>query len=78
MPFIRRHETSIKLIRLNSCSVADTLASRSSRYSICRNEALRVARNLLNLGLTEQLWAGEPWKVWVTDEPNVRTSSRPN
>jgi hypothetical protein len=36
-----------------------------------RNEAVRALRELLNLGPTDTLWTGEPWKVWVTDRPNA-------
>jgi hypothetical protein len=36
-----------------------------------RKEAIRALRELLNLGQSDQLWAGDPWKVWVTDEPNA-------
>ncbi len=34
-----------------------------------RKEALRVLRELLNLGPTDGLWGGDAWKVWVTDQP---------
>ncbi|MFL6819961.1 MAG: DUF6894 family protein [Bradyrhizobium sp.] len=36
-----------------------------------RKEALRAARDMLNLGDSEDLWGGGgPWRVWVTDEPD--------
>jgi len=35
-----------------------------------RKEALRAGSEMLNLGGGEQLWAGEPWRIWVTDEPD--------
>ena len=36
-----------------------------------RKEALRAGREMLNLGGgSEQFWAGEPWRIWVTDEPD--------
>ncbi|MGE9008821.1 DUF6894 family protein [Leptospira interrogans] len=35
-----------------------------------RNEAVRAVRELLNLGKTDELWSGAPWKVWVTDGPD--------
>src|SRR3954452_5526437 len=35
-----------------------------------RKEALRAGREMLNLGGgSEQFWAGEPWRIWGTDEP---------
>ena len=35
-----------------------------------RKEAVRIFSELLNTALTHTLWTGEPWKVWVTDQPN--------
>jgi hypothetical protein len=34
-------------------------------------EALRTARDMLNLGSTDGIWDGGAWKVWVTDQPNA-------
>ena len=35
-----------------------------------QEEAVRAVRELLNLGKTDGLWSGDPWKVWVTDGPD--------
>lgn len=35
-----------------------------------RKEAVRALRELLHLGSTDALWTGDPWKVWVTDQPD--------
>jgi hypothetical protein len=48
----------------------DGLGTELSDVASVRAEAVRTCRELLNLGHGEQLWDGEPWKVWVTDQPN--------
>jgi hypothetical protein len=36
-----------------------------------QEEALRACRELMWLGgSTSELWSGETWKVWVTDQPD--------
>jgi hypothetical protein len=35
-----------------------------------RKEAVRYSGEVLRDGAGEALWAGELWKLWVTDEPN--------
>jgi hypothetical protein len=37
-----------------------------------RNEAVRAMRELLQLGPPERVSQTEPWKVWVTDQPDGR------
>jgi hypothetical protein len=34
-------------------------------------EALRTAREMLNLSSPDAIWDGGPWKIWVTDQPNA-------
>jgi hypothetical protein len=36
-----------------------------------RKEAVRAFRELLHLGSSDALWTGDPWRVWVTDQPNT-------
>jgi hypothetical protein len=33
-----------------------------------RKEAIRALRELIYLGPADDLWSGEPWKVWVTQD----------
>ena len=35
-----------------------------------RKEAVRYSGEVLRDGAGASLWAGEPWQLWVTDEPN--------
>jgi hypothetical protein len=35
-----------------------------------RKEAIRGMRELTNLGPADSLWSGEPWKLWVTHDPD--------
>jgi hypothetical protein len=35
-----------------------------------RHEALRFSGEVLKDSAGESLWAGEPWELWVTDQPN--------
>jgi hypothetical protein len=34
-----------------------------------RKEAVRYSGEVLRDGAGESLWAGEPWRLWVTDAP---------
>jgi hypothetical protein len=34
-----------------------------------KKEVVRVARDLLSLQTSAEIWTGAPWKVWATDEP---------
>jgi len=35
-----------------------------------QKEVVRVARDLLSLQSSEQIWTRAPWKVWATDKSN--------
>ena len=35
-----------------------------------RQEAIRALRELIYLGPADSLWSGEPWKLWVTQDPD--------
>lgn len=35
-----------------------------------RRVAVHTAHELLNLGNDDHLWTSEPWRVWVTDQPD--------
>lgn len=34
-----------------------------------KEEAIGVAADLLKSPLGKDFWAGDPWRLWVTDEP---------
>ena len=36
-----------------------------------RKEAVRAFRELLHLASSDVLWTGDPWRVWVTDQPDA-------
>ena len=54
----------------NSQTILDQDGTDLADLTSIRKEAVRNARDLLNLGQTDNLWDGKPWKVWVTDKPN--------
>jgi hypothetical protein len=35
-----------------------------------RQEAVRFSGEVLRDGAGDSLWEGEPWRLWVTDQPN--------
>jgi hypothetical protein len=35
-----------------------------------RREAVRYGGEILRDGADESLWKSEPWRLWVTDQPN--------
>jgi hypothetical protein len=35
-----------------------------------RQEALRFSGEVLREGPGDSLWTGEPWRLWVTDQPD--------
>ncbi len=37
-----------------------------------RREAVRFTGEVLRDRPDQTLWAGEPWRLWVTDQPNGR------
>jgi hypothetical protein len=65
---------------VNSHATLDRDGTDLPDLSSVRKEALRAAREMLRradhqrFGVagvpSEQLWVGEPWKVWVTDKPD--------
>jgi hypothetical protein len=54
----------------NGETILDVKGTDIPDSSSVRKEAVRTARDLLNLRETDKLWDGNPWKVWVTDRPN--------
>jgi hypothetical protein len=36
-----------------------------------KNEAVRTSADLLKGIRGPRFWTGEPWKLWVTDQPNA-------
>jgi hypothetical protein len=55
----------------NGHTTLDQIGTDHPDHASVRNEAVRTFRELLNLGPTESLWTGDPWKIWVTDGPNA-------
>src|SRR4051794_29037938 len=54
----------------NDHTMFDSVGTDLPDLQSVRKETLRAGREMLNLGGSEPLWAGEPWRVWVTDEPD--------
>jgi len=54
----------------NGHTTFDSVGTDLPDLQSVRKETLRAGREMLNLGGSEPLWAGEPWRVWVTDEPD--------
>jgi hypothetical protein len=54
----------------NDTVILDAIGVELSDLKSVRLEAVRALRELLSLRENDGLWAGDPWKVWVTDEPS--------
>jgi hypothetical protein len=57
---------------LNGTVALDAIGRELANLQAVRKEAIRAVRELLSVGDSEELWAGDPWKVWVTDEPDAK------
>ena len=57
----------------NGHTCRDDVGSELADLDSVRKEAFCASRELLMLGYvgTDESWAGEPWRVWVTDKPNA-------
>lgn len=55
----------------NGSQTLDNHGTDLADVDAVRKEALRAVRELLNLRPTEGPWDGDPWRVWVTDQPNA-------
>jgi hypothetical protein len=47
----------------------DHEGSELADIQAARKEAVSLSGAVLRDGAGASLWAGEPWKLWVTDEP---------
>ena len=56
----------------NGQTTLDSLGTDLPDLSAIRAEAIQALRELLNLGgpITGP-WMGDPWRIWVTDEPDA-------
>jgi hypothetical protein len=54
----------------NGHTTLDEHGTELSTITDVRRVATRAAQELLNLGYDDRLWAGKPWRVWVTDRPD--------
>jgi hypothetical protein len=68
-PALRSTENGVALFPYIQWSLDEVGSDHSDVISV-RKEAVRTFREFLNLGPTDTLWTGEPWKLWVTDLPN--------
>ena len=55
----------------NGTVTLDTSGTDLATLADVRREAIRAFRELLHLGKDDDLWSGEPWKLWVTNQPNA-------
>jgi hypothetical protein len=60
---------------LNGKLTADLTGSDFADLAAVRREALRAARDMLNLGAIDEIWQGEPWKILVTDKPTATSKA---
>jgi hypothetical protein len=61
----------------NGTVTLDPIGVELDDLTAVRKEAVRAMRELLSLRETADLWAGDPWKVWVTDMPNAAGQTIP-
>jgi hypothetical protein len=56
----------------NGRTIVDDIGSEHADLGSVRKEAFGASRELMMLKNdgTEEFWAGEPWRVWVTDQAN--------
>jgi len=54
----------------NGSTILDHFGTDLPDLTSVRREALRGMRELTNLGAGDSLWSGEPWKLWVTHDPD--------
>jgi len=56
----------------NGHTCLDDVGSELADLDSVRKEAFCASRELLMLGWAPmEFWAGEPWRIWVTDKPNA-------
>jgi hypothetical protein len=55
----------------NGLTTLDDLGTDLPDLLSVRKEVLRALRELLVLGSSDARWIGDPWRVWVTDQPNA-------
>jgi len=56
----------------NGSQTLDNIGTDLADMTAVRKEAVRAFRELLNLTSGQGAWDGDPWKVWVTDQPNAK------
>jgi len=56
---------------LNGKLTPDLTGGDFADLAAVRGEALRAARDMLNLGAIDEIWRGEPWKILVTEKPTA-------
>jgi hypothetical protein len=49
--------------------ILDEEGTELPSLAAAREEAIRNSGEILRNGAGPALWAGEPWRMWVTDEP---------
>jgi hypothetical protein len=53
----------------NGTITLDDVGTDLAHLADVQKEVVRVARDLLSLQSSEQIWTKVPWKVWATDKP---------
>jgi|EndMetStandDraft_4_1072995.scaffolds.fasta_scaffold557924_1 hypothetical protein len=56
----------------NGTITLDDVSTDLANLADVQKEVVRVARDLLSLQSSDQIWSKEAWKVWATDEPKGR------
>jgi hypothetical protein len=51
-------------------TMLDGIGTELSGLAAARQEAIRCSGEILRNGAGPAMWAGEAWRMWVTDQPN--------
>ena len=51
-------------------TMVDDVGTELPNLPAARQEALRASGEILRNGAGPAMWAGEPWRMWVRDQPN--------
>jgi hypothetical protein len=54
----------------DGATILDEQGIEFDNMQAVKNEAVRSSADLLKGLHGEHFWSGEPWQLWVTDEPN--------
>jgi hypothetical protein len=53
----------------NGKTTLDDVGTDHANLADVQKEVVRVARDLLSLKSSDDIWSRESWKVWATDQP---------